>query len=537
MMTRMHWIAAVSVIASLVASGASASAEVYVSSPAGRLLVLDGSGAVVRVIGESGGLVAPYAIAVDARRQILLADHAAGRIVRYAPDGSNASVVASNIPKADGLTLAPSGDLYLVSRDDRALFTRTRVRTAGGDATATRMVDVWMVPNGANLPVRLASLLDSLRLAQAGLLASGPHTGDLIVLSSQPGFIARFERTGAAQFSRQANLVSDVPGEPTGMVVTRTGGILVSTSDGRVLHYSDTGQRIADFASGLPAGASRVTANFDGIVHVTPVGGGSVIRFTPYAERLADLSVPSMPVAAAITDACVPTPVGQNVVVSPAVGVNVIFDNVVQAGLTCLETTALGAGVTTTPNGNTIPSFARKLHEDAGFVVYDLTTTALHTDSIAPEFFSHNPDARVLHAHGSGQVMEDVTVLVTPDDPRTRVPDLSEFVVYLDTRPSLDVLLLKLDRLDGFVTEGIVGVGPDLLDTIQSAVQQAAGFIGAGGPDSDPAQATATLVGLKQIVRQSSGEGIPNAPGPDNEGNVSGILLSLADTLIFHLSL
>jgi len=519
------------------ATGA-AVADVYVTSPeTGRIIVMDGAGQITRVIGEAGGLSRPWAIAVDARRNLLVTDYAMDRVLRYAPDGSDASIVATRIPRPDGLSVAPSGDLFLVSRDDTETGPKLRLRSSTWEQQVEPLRDVWMIPMGGTA-VRIASIAESTRLAGTAILSSGPFAGDLVVLSTRPGMIARFHAAGPAEYTREADFATGIAGEPTGIAVSRTGKVLVSTSDGRVVAFSDEGQRLSpDFATGLAAGPSRISVNFDGVVHVTHPGSSVINRYDAHANRLADLTVGVYPAAAALTSACVPTPAGQLVSVSPAAGVNVTFDNVTQAGETCLVTTALGAGSTVTPQMNTIPSYARKLWEDPGFVVYQLTTTTSFTDTIASDFFSMNPDARVLHASGSGNVMQDTTVLVTPDDPRARTKTFSEFVVYLDTRPRSEVILDKLSRLQEELDAYGPSIDPAVRTQIELLITQVADLIGQGGADSDATGAIDLLKQLKALVRQYSGEGIPNIPGVDGGGNPAGGLVSLADTLIFSLGI
>ncbi|HEY3175212.1 MAG TPA: DUF6689 family protein [Candidatus Polarisedimenticolia bacterium] len=522
----------------ILAAVGTAAAEVYVTSPTtGRILVLNSSGALVRSIGGAGGLAEPYAIVLDSQRNLLVTDYAAGRIVSYTTDGSNASVVASNIPKADGLSVGPGGDLFLVSRDNsRTQLTKLR----DGEESSGYLHQVWMVPAGSTLPLKIGDVEESFRLAQTLVLSAGPYKGDLLVLSTRPGLIARYRMVGPATFDRSADLVSYVPGEPTSMAATRTGDLLVSTSDGRILRFSNTGVRLqGDFASGLPAGPTRISVNGDGVVHLTRQGSSSVVRFDPYAARLPDLNGATSPVAAAITNGCVPTPTGSAVSVSPAAGVTVTFDHVVVGGETCLQTTALGAGVMTSPGGNTIPSFARKLWEDAGFVVYDVTTTAAFTDSAAVDLFSNNPDARVLVAHGTGQVFGDATTLVTPTDPRARTGTFSEFIVYLDTRINTDVVALKLHALDEYVSVKACQIADIQLAALRSMVGDITNLIESAEwrSGTDKAGTIAALQEFKSYVRAHSGDGISNTPGSQGQCNDAGNLLSLADTLVFQVSL
>lgn len=521
----------------LISLGAAA-AEVYVSSPStGRILVLDSAGTLVRTIGGAGGLQEPYAITLDSQRNLLVTDYAAGRVLKFSTDGTNAATVASNIPKPDGLSIGANGDLFLVSRDNAT--GRTLLR-AGDARTPSNLKQVWMIPAGSNFPVKIGSVAESSRLAQTIVVPSGQYKGEVFVLSTRPGLIARYQQTGPTTFTRAADFVGYIPGEPTAMAFTRTGQLLVSSSDGRIMGYSGDGARIqGDFATGLPTGATRVSINMDGVVHLTVLGRSTVIRFDPYAMRLPDLNGATSPVAAAISSGCVPTPVGSAVNVSPAAGVNVIFDHVVDGGMTCLQTTSLGAGVTTSPRNNTIPGYAKKLYEDPGFVVYDITTTATFTDSIAVDLFSHNPDARAMHAHGSGNTFVDSTTLVTPTDPRLRIGGLSEFVVYLDPRENTDVIALKLHNLDDYLSNRVCQIADIQLGELRARLSGIFNLIESteSRTDADRTGASTALVEFKNYVKANSGDGISNVPGADGLCNDAGNLLALADTLLFQLSL
>src|SRR5262245_23455630 len=101
-----------------------AGAEVYVTSPStGRVVVLDSTGQVVRSLGDTGGLMQPYSVILDSQRNLIVADWEAGKVLSLSPDGTNGSVVASNIPMPDGLSMGTGGEVYLVSRDNRPLTT------------------------------------------------------------------------------------------------------------------------------------------------------------------------------------------------------------------------------------------------------------------------------------------------------------------------------------------------------------------------------------------------------------------------------
>jgi len=517
--------------------------DVIVTSPAtGRILVLDGAGTVTRVLGEAGGVQQPSGIVLDPTRHMIVADHGAGRVLRLAPDGSNGMILAWGIPKPDGPSVGPRGEIFLVSRNDAASIQRSRPRSTEGDPAPTRLNQVWRIPSGGGAPEVIATLDEATHLVQTHVVGSGPYEGDLLVLSARPGRVVRLTSVGSGAFERRSDFIAGFPVEPSSMAAATSGEILVSTTDGRILRYTDAGARLApDFASGLPLGRTRVSVGLEGLVHVTPQGGSSVIRFDSRGARLTDLFVTGVPLAAAVATGCVPTPVGDNVAVSPGAGVSVVFDRVVEAGQTCLQTTPLAAGETITPRGNLIPDWARKLWEDPGFVVHELTTTACFEGSVGEEFFSQNPDARLLHATGSGQVMEDITVLVTPNDPRGRSGGFSEFVVYLDTRPVRDVILLKLAKLQQELdveSDLAQRIAEEQLEAIRAWLDGMTTLVSQAGPDIDRAEAIRRMLEMKAYVRANTGEAIPGfVCEGTGRSNPAGWLVAWIDTWIFHMNL
>src|SRR5678816_2034822 len=126
-----------------------------------------------------------------------------------------------------------------------------------------------MIPSGSSLPIRIGAIDESFRLAQAQPVPSDPYKGDLLVLSTRPGLVARFIQTGPTTFERSQDLISYVPGEPTSMAFGRSG-------------------------------------------HMAPVGSTSIMRDGAFAMRLPTPWGATVPLAAALTTGCVPTPVGQN---------------------------------------------------------------------------------------------------------------------------------------------------------------------------------------------------------------------------------
>lgn len=504
-------------------AGSALAQQVYVANSSnGRISVFDLSGASEPFSGDTKSLVTPLGIALDGSGALIVADNQRDRILRFEANGAGPSVLAAHIASPDGPTFDQSGDLFFVS-------------SPSGDKKDR---SVYVIPGGTGPFHLIATIAQSAGLRETAVVPTGPYAGSLLVLSESPGFIARFAPDGSGGWSRESDFVAALPGSGTGMDFTVAGDLLVSGIDGIIWRYDNTGNRLADFASGLGVGPTRLAIGADGTVYVTNRNGPSVIRFDASGARLADFAGSLQSPAGVAVQSLSPTPVGTNVRVEPLPGLAVTFDQVVQAGFTTAERSGFISNEDRiTPCGNVIPTFMTVPAGDPGFQVVHLLTTAGITDSIVVEQDHPDGESRLFHAAcpPDAQGFTDVTTLAIPGDPRGWVPQFSEFVVARDARLTGDVIGIKLGRLQADVSSDSAAdtyVDPNVLSVLRDSVAQITTLV----TGDNEADAISQLQDFEAYVRQQSGTGIPNSASSMG-GNIAGILESHAETLIFSLSL
>jgi DNA-binding beta-propeller fold protein YncE len=499
--------------------------QVYVANSSnGRISVFDAAtGSSVPFAGNTSMLVTPLGIALDGTGRLIVCDNQRGRVLRYGLHGEGPTILASEITRPDGPSVATDGSIFVVTSPDGAKSSRTN--------------DLFVIPGGAGPAVKVVTIGDSTQLRDTAVSPLAPFAGQLMVLSSKPGFVARFEKVGAS-WIRRSDFISSFPFQPSGMAFTSTGDLLVSTFDGVILRYDASGNRLADFAVNLGRGQTRIAVATSGIVYVTNKNGPALFRFDPSGNPLpaffGDLQSP----AGVATQDLSATPVGTNVTVTPLPGVDVTFDVVNQSGFTTGQQTELAPGVFVTPCGNLLPGFTTPPVGADHFTIIRLDTTAGFTDSIEVAVTHPDGTSRLFHAPCApsvGDAFEDVTTLAIPGDPRGRIPQFSEFVVVTDTRALGVVIQVKSDALNALVAPGSPAetfINFELLTEIRTLIATANFMIGEGSFSG----AIDQLQALKTLVRQNSGTAIPNSASSPG-GNIAGQLESKAATLIFSLSL
>jgi hypothetical protein len=258
--------------------------------------------------------------------------------------------------------------------------------------------------------------------------------------------------------------------------------------------------------------------------------------FICLASAVMALSLSVVPTSAAGSGASF-TPMGQNVAVSPLVGVELVFDQVLDPGETRVVMTDLGSEATTTPCGNSVPSYAALPVGSSTFPLYDITTDALFTDSV--EVIIDHPDgnSRMLHAAcpPDGNGFQPITTLAVPGDPRGRIPKFSEFLIISDLRPTDEILAVQLDRWREALAMGSPGVM--VLDDNTLFILRSFGRdVFRALRENDKLRAKEILQDMIIFVRQESGVSIPNRDGLPG-GNLAGELLSLGATIKFTLDI
>ena len=498
--------------------------EIFVANSSnGRISVFDTSGAATPFTGDTSSLTTPLGIALDSLGRLVVCDNKHDRLVRYELAGGAPVVIASEVPRPDGPSFGPGGDLFFVTSPD--------------GATSSKLRDVYVLPGGSGPAVKIASLRDSRLLRDTKIVPAGPYAGHLLVLSGRPAFIARFSPATPTSWLRESNFVASLPDEATGMAFTPTGDLLVAGIEGNIRRFDSSGNRLTDFSLGLGNGPTRIAVSGDGTVYVTNRNHPTLFRFDSTGMRLSDFGGTLQSPAGVAVHEFASTPVGRNVTVTPIPGVSATYDEVVEAGFTTAEKQTLDEGQRTTPCGNVIPAFATLPAGDGAFTVTRVETTAGFIESIALEFFHPDGNSRLFHAACPPDAagFEDVTTLAVPGDPRGRVPQFSEFVVVADTRPNSEVIRVKRESLMMTVAPG--SPADQFIDSATlAALRMRIGEVGELVFFGNTQGAIEELQRLKDFVRANSGTTIPSSaisPG----GNIAGRIVSLAATLQFSLGL
>jgi hypothetical protein len=542
-------LAAIFMIVAASSTGALLAQQLFVaSSSEERISIFDESGNAIPFSGDTRALTGPAGITIDHSGALIVADREKSRILRYMAGEPIPQIIVAKVAGPDGPALNAAGDLFFVSsppyatkllgdRESSQLTTR-RGSTLTAPATET-VRSVYVIPAGSGTLLKLADIPESRDLREIAVVRSGPFAGDLLVLSRSPGFVARLHEAPGGAWSRQSDLVTALPGPAGGMALTAAGDLLVSGLSGAIWRFDAEGNRQADFATGIEAGATKIAVGLDGIVYAANAGREAVGRFDGAGHRLSDLGSSLQAPAGLAVQGSAPTPVGTNVTVQLIPGLSVVFDRVVAAGFTTADQGELsGPDQDVTPCGNLLPSYIRP-PEVGPFLVTHIQTTALFTDTV--EVIQDHPDgqARLFKAacppDGAGFIEQ--TTLAIPGDPRGRIKEFSEFVVGRDARSNTSVVAEKLAILQGLTgpdSEAATLIDPEILSVISRSIN----VIRVQIQEEFPDRAIDELNELIAFVRQLSGEGIPNiAGGPDGGSvNVAGGLVSVGATLKFSLS-
>ena len=243
-------------------------------------------------------------------------------------------------------------------------------------------------------------------------------------------------------------------------------------------------------------------------------------------------AVPAAPAFAVSVD----TPAGQNVQIDPFEELSIIFDNVLDPADTTVIRTHLEPGDRTTPCGNTIPGTIGLPGGDH-FIVYNITTLALFTDSVEVIVDQFEDTARLFHAAcpPNEDGFQNVTTLAIPGDPRARIPEFSEFVVGIDGMSANDILTAQLGVLRSILDVGSPAALAMDDETLMILRGYAREVFRARNQENLP-RAYEILGDLINFVRAHSGTSVPNQASQPG-GNAAGQLISIAASLKFTVKL
>ncbi len=439
-------------------------------------------------------------------------------VFRFDPDTQALDILdvaASNFDVKDAYTDTESDDIYVIRNWELR--------------SQQNLSHLEYLPDGVG-PGQLAwEFDDSFYLGSVQVWPFGGRSGNILVLSEDPCFLAEIERGEGTSFVRLDDVIPPTEMSLIDFTITRDGDIIVLERNFGMFILDDG--ELVEFGN-LPGEASYggISAASDGTVYVTDVGNGSVLRFDESGSEIYpplgaySFFWPKAVVGPGFTPA-VP---GEGVPVIPIDGVELLFENVVDGGYTVAYLTESASH--TSPRGNYLPEYA----DPPGggrqeFTYVDLDSECVFRSLIQIDVFL--PGSRMFFAHASGDTFRDVTIEGTIEDARGVISRFSEVVLVEDTRPLDTVVVYKFQRLirrltlppsvaKGFCRRGVIRRLRPLVIRAWSRYQH--------GRYDD---AIALLARFNNRVRAYSGWCIPDT----SPNNVAGDVLAMSKTLQFSL--
>jgi hypothetical protein len=351
-----------------VASAQTATQSVYFTGPSNQISKINfDTGAITPVVTDSGTNFKGLVVRSDAAVQrLIVANSTQGGDIRiYNSDGTDGATIVP-FPSAEGLALATSGDLFAVNADPGGADVLVLVPR---DTTCDTAPSAGCRPGGYRDAIVLdqiqgVDLLADVRwapTAQEGWLYGA---GDVLVLVNRPAALLRYTRDfvtrkrlgeapDPADHSPYTVAVDFAGTAPTGLALTPSGQILVSTQQGRVLRFgpaaSSCDAGTCDFVSsvggsavGIAVGLQKATSTSPGLpeAFVTVHNGGSVNRYkinadgTGSPDGAVSANSPSGVGNASLTDAIFTPTSNTPVTILPNGIQELTFEKVTKAGVT-----------------------------------------------------------------------------------------------------------------------------------------------------------------------------------------------------------
>jgi hypothetical protein len=401
------------------------------------------------------------------------------------------------------------------------------------DAQARQEPELQYLPGGTG-PGQTAYYFGAAEIPREVMVwPFGSSEGNILVLGFNTGsgyFLANFERTGPTTFDRLDDLFS---GEESSFI-----SFGISPDEDIVVLESSTGLHVLDDGELVPFGQlpfqegayEKVSVGSDGTIYVTDSYTNVTWRLDPsgniiYPSLTDGVNFPGLVEATAFT----PTHAGENVMVSPADGVEILFEIVEEGGYTTAALTPSDSH--TSPNGNYLPGFASPASGREDFTYVDISTGSVYSMLIQVDVYF--PGSRLFYAHGTQDTFRDRTVVGSIEDARGVISRFSEVVLAEDTRPLTTVIAYKFERLLNLLT-----IQPPVDNSycpfgsilhLQQLALRAEQLYDLGEVDD----ALEQLARLNGLVRDQANWCIPDTT-PDN---VSGEILARSKTLMFSLGL
>ncbi len=525
-MRRRRFTTATAILVAVLLTASAATAQVYVSEQFGHEIYQFSFGETV------GAIVNPDVpqagiqdIELDSEGRLLLA--LGGNVVLFDPGDQSVLPLDESGWCSTTFATYPDGassDIYVVR----------------GDCVYGAPPELQYLPEGMGPAETAVVFEDSDKLRDVQVWPFGERAGNILVLSQSPPFMAEVERAGPTTFARLDNLFTTHHVNLRAFSITPEGEILVidfndgqlRVEDGELIPYGEpVGPGLQDISVGAD-GTIYITDSYDNIIHRFDADGTLILP--PMGEG--QLVTPRAVVAAGFT----PTPPGENVATSPAEGVEIMFEEIVQGGYTSAAPVPSTERVS--PGGNFLPDYVDPPGESGEFTYISLATEAVHRILIQVDVFMEG--SRLFYASGVGDTFRDCTVVGSIDDARGTVPRFTEqpppgrrvetgsteVVLVEDMRPLPTVVEYKFQRLITTVTMHVSGTEECRdggLKRYRRYVRRAKRRYDRGRLDD----ALSILAQLNLEVRSNAGWCTPDT----YPNNLAGEILALSKTLMFSI--
>jgi len=402
----------------------------------------------------------------------------------------------------------------------------------GEDGTPRQEAELQYLPGGTG-PAQTAYYFSGTEHPdEVQVWPFGSSAGNILVLgydSSGGYFLASFERTGPTTFDRLDDVFGGEELPFVSFAITPEADILVLEENG-ALYILDDGVLVLFLLLPSPGTYESVSVGSDGTIYVTDSYSLVTRRFdasgTQIYPSLDDgINFPQIVEATAF----MPTHPGENVMVTPAADVDVLFEAVQEGGWTTATLTPSNSH--TSPNGNHLPAFAAPAGGREDFIYVDISTGSVYSMLIQVDVYF--PGSRLFYAHGTQDTFRDRTVVGSIEDARGVISRFSEVVLAEDSRPLSTVIAYKFERLIGLLTvpqpvdDSYCPFGSVL--HLQQLAVRAEQLYDLGGVED----AIEQLARLNSLVRDQSEWCLPGTT-PDN---LAGEILARSKTLMFSLGL
>ncbi len=281
-----HTIGATTLLAFTLLLSAPCSAEIYVTDQFSQSIYKFSEGETVGTITNPDIPIAHIRdIEIDTVTEILLA--MGSEILLYNPAEQSVVVLDDGSP-----TFPPSGVFADALSDDIYVVRHSVI--AEGDTLPQPDPVLEYLPGGMGPAEVALSFEDSAELRDVQVYPFGPRSGNILVLSGRPPFLAEVERTGPTSFVRLDNIFDADAMNLRGFTITPEGEVLVlgfhegvfRVEDGELVPFGElTGPKLLDISCDAE-GTVYVTDDQENVVHRLGPDGVESRRSSREATRL-----------------------------------------------------------------------------------------------------------------------------------------------------------------------------------------------------------------------------------------------------------